>query len=140
MCYVRRGMFPDDGVSDASYRPPASDFALGYAMGLIVGEGSFTGDRRRPCLSVRLHVDNPRPLNHLKLLFGGRLYGPYQYDGRVSFVWLLRGDDLWDALPTFFERLPESRKRRQFERWAVRWGFTSRMPGRLFGAKETLGS
>lgn len=129
-------MFPVQPHMPAGRARVPSDFDIGYAMGLIVGEGSFTGDRRAACLSVRLHADDPLPLEHLWSLFGGRIYGPYEYGIRRSWAWMLRGDDLWDALPMLFDRLPPSRKRRQLEAWAVRYGFTSRKPGRLFGVKD----
>lgn len=93
-------------------------FDLGYVIGLIVGEGSFTGDGRTPCLQVRLH--------RLREAFGGRIYGPYIHDGRHHRTWLLRGADSFDALPTIFEYRPASKKRVQFERWAARCGYLSR--------------
>jgi hypothetical protein len=101
-------------------------FELGYVIGLIVGEGSFTGDGKAPCLEVRLHVDDPEPLLKLREVFGGRIYGPYIHDGRHYRMWLLRGVDLFDALPTIFEALPPSKKRTQLERWAAQWGYLSR--------------
>jgi hypothetical protein len=54
-------------------------FDLGYVIGLIVGEGSFTGDRRDGCLTVKLHEEDPEPLERLKQVFGGRVYGPYAH-------------------------------------------------------------
>jgi hypothetical protein len=42
-----------------------SHFDLGYAMGLVVGEGSFTGDRASPALSVKMHKLDPEPLRFL---------------------------------------------------------------------------
>jgi hypothetical protein len=54
-------------------------FDLGYVIGLIVGEGSFTGDRRDGCLTVKLHEEDPEPSERLKQVFGGRVYGPYAH-------------------------------------------------------------
>jgi hypothetical protein len=32
------------------------DFKLGFVMGIISGEGSFTGDYRKPALQVKMHA------------------------------------------------------------------------------------
>ena len=96
-------------------------FDRGYCLGLIVGEGCFTGDRKKPVLAVRLHEDDPEPLYALQRAFGGHIYGPYNFDGRRSRVWMLCGLDLEAAVPFFFEYLPPSKKREQFERWLDRW-------------------
>jgi hypothetical protein len=86
-------------------------------MGLVVGEGSFTADRRQPYLQVKLHARDPFPLRHLADRLGGRVYGPYRHQTRHYYVWLLRGTALRDAVPIFQAYLPESWKREQFERW-----------------------
>jgi hypothetical protein len=90
-------------------------------MGLIVGEGSFTGDREMPWLAVRLHARDPQPLLDLKSVFGGRINGPYYNNGRHSRVWMLRGWHLVEALPFFDRWLPPSHKRQQYEAWRARW-------------------
>jgi hypothetical protein len=74
-------------------------FAIGYAMGLIVGEGSFAADSQQPYLSVKLHSSDPLPLTELQRVLGGKLYGPYCSVGRTFRVWMLRGRDLLDAVP-----------------------------------------
>ena len=89
-------------------------------MGLVVGEGSFTADRQQPYLQVKMHARDPFPLRFLAERLGGRVYGPYQHQGRNYFTWLLRGSDLRAALPLFRDHLPESWKREQFERWTER--------------------
>ena len=93
------------------------EFDVGYIMGLVVGEGSFTADRRQPYLQVKLHARDPFPLRHLADRLGGRVYGPYRHQTRHYYVWLLRGTALRDAVPIFQADLPESWKREQFERW-----------------------
>lgn len=93
------------------------DFDIGYAMGIIVGEGSFTRDRRQPYLQVKLHTRDPIPLRFLADLLGGRVYGPYDHQGRDYFTWLLRGRDLKAAVPLFRDYLPASWKREQFLVW-----------------------
>jgi hypothetical protein len=89
-------------------------------MGLVVSEGSFTADRQQPYLQLKLHARDPFPLRFLSDRLGGRVYGPYQHQGRNYFTWLLRGPALRAAVPLFRSHLPESWKREQFERWLAR--------------------
>jgi hypothetical protein len=100
---------------------------LGYALGLIAGEGSFTGTPQAQWLAVKLHADDPEPLRDLLEMFGGRIYGPYLHGGRHYRTWVLRGDELYDALPTIWRYLPESRKRRQLAEWAAKFGWRCRL-------------
>lgn len=105
-------------------------------MGLIVGEGSFSGDRKNPCLQVKLHEEDPLPLTALYRALGGRIHGPYRYtqaDGveRRSIVWLLRGRALMALLPLIDKHLPPSRKREQFELWLVKYKLTTIVAGQL---------
>ena len=93
------------------------EFDIGYIMGLVVGEGSFTADRQQPYLQVKFHARDPFPLRQLAERLGGRVYGPYRHQSRHYFTWLLRGPELKAALPLFRDHLPESWKREQFERW-----------------------
>jgi hypothetical protein len=96
-------------------------FDLGFAMGLIVGEGSFTGDRSQPSLEVKLHRRDLEPLEHLRRLFGGRIFGPYARQGRNLYAYMLRGRELKGALPVIAEHLPPSWKRVQFESWRAKY-------------------
>jgi hypothetical protein len=93
------------------------EFDIGYIMGLVVGEGSFTADRQQPYLQVKFHARDPFPLRQLAERLGGRVYGPYRHQSRHYFTWLLRGAELKAALPLFRDYLPESWKREQFEHW-----------------------
>ena len=104
----------------------SSEFILGYAVGLIVGEGSFTGHGSDACLAVKLHRRDPKPLRSLQSAFGGKIYGPYCHGGREYRTWVLRGDDLYDALPIISQWLPDSHKRIQMEEWAKKFGFLCR--------------
>ena len=99
------------------YFYPVREFDIGYIMGLVVGEGSFTADRKQPYLQVKLHVRDPFPLRHLADQLGGRVYGPYRHQTRHYYTWLLRGPALRAAIPIFRAYLPESWRREQFERW-----------------------
>src|SRR5919109_4818373 len=96
---------------------PVNDFDLGYIMGLVVGEGSFTGDRVQPCLSIALHARDPEPLVLCQRLLGGRMYGPYWHGRRNGRRWLLRGYELAEAVRLFRAHLPPSHKRGQFLAW-----------------------
>jgi hypothetical protein len=89
-------------------------------MGLIVGEGSFSWDGRQPALSVRLHARDPQPLQLLREVLGGAVYGPYHGQGRHYIVWHLRGHPLRRALPLLERYLPPSHKREQFLAWRTR--------------------
>jgi hypothetical protein len=96
-------------------------FALGYAMGIIVGEGSFTGDRHQPSLEVKLHRRDLEPLEHLQRTLGGRIYGPYARGARNHYAYMLRGQDLRRAVPVIRQHLPSSWKRLQFDEWQRRY-------------------
>jgi hypothetical protein len=112
MCHV-----PLFQSGTSRYHPRVREFDIGYIMGLVVGEGSFTADRRQPYLQVKLHVRDPFPLRHLADRLGGRVYGPYRHQTRHYYTWLLRGPALRAAIPIFRAYLPESWKREQFEAW-----------------------
>jgi hypothetical protein len=103
------------------YLHAVDPFALGYAMGLIVGEGSFTGDRLQPSLEVKLHRRDLEPLEHLQRTLGGRIYGPYARGTRNHYAYMLRGSELRRALPLLREHLPASWKRTQFDEWSRRY-------------------
>lgn len=94
-----------------------TEFEIGYLMGLIVGEGSFTGDKNAPALSLKLQGGDPLPLLELQRLLGGTINGPYNHDNRIYRIWQLRGPELIRALPLFDRYLPDSRKREQYLRW-----------------------
>jgi hypothetical protein len=96
------------------------EFEIGYIMGLVVGEGSFTADREQPFLQVKFHARDPFPLRQLADSLGGRVYGPYRHQSRHYYTWLLRGPALAAAVPLFRAHLPASWKREQFERWLDR--------------------
>ncbi|HEX8650425.1 MAG TPA: LAGLIDADG family homing endonuclease [Pyrinomonadaceae bacterium] len=98
-----------------------TDFEIGYIMGLIVGEGSFTGDCKKGWLSIKLHMNDPAPLLEVQRLLGGRIYGPYHNNGRHFLHYKLYGRELVEAFPLFKEYLPQSRKRDQFYAWLEKY-------------------
>ncbi len=100
----------------------SDDFLFGYAVGLMVGEGTFSGDKHCPAIAVKLHENNPEPLELLKKLFGGTIYGPYHHGGRNYKYWSVRNrEDIVRAIPLFDSLLPESQKKRQYDEWKKKW-------------------
>ena len=49
-----------------------SDFDVGFICGLVTGEGSFTGDRRQAALAIKLHQNDPEPLQFIEQRLGGK--------------------------------------------------------------------
>lgn len=103
---------------------PEWTFELGYCLGLIVGEGSFThaggqGRYGAPICSMGL-VEDLQPILALQRQFGGRVTTDYAY-GKVRHRWTLQGVPLRRALPVFEAFLPTSRKREQYLVWRTKW-------------------
>jgi hypothetical protein len=69
-----------------------TEFDAGFICGLVAGEGSFTGDRKQPVLTIKLHEDDPAPLLFVQEKLGGKIYGPYCHDGRGYYFWRLNGE------------------------------------------------
>lgn len=90
-------------------------------MGLIVGQGSFTGDRQQPSLEIKSHRRDVEPLEHLQRVLGGRIFGPYDHSGRHLYAYMLRGRELKHAVPLLLQYLPSSWKRVQFESWRAKY-------------------
>lgn len=68
-------------------------------MGLLLGEGHFGGDGRQPQVTLRMHVRHEALFNWIEQTFpGGKLYGPYNHDGRHYFQWMARGSYLREVL------------------------------------------
>lgn len=102
------------------------EFLIGYVMGLIVGEGCFSGDNKNhPRLSVK-QKENREPLEACILLLGGRINGPYKHtgsDGRIRHydIWSLDGSNLTAPISIIRQHLPSSKKRLQFEEWIKKY-------------------
>jgi hypothetical protein len=101
--------------------PPVELFAVGYAMGLVAGEGSFTGDRQQPSLEIRMHRRDMEPLEDVRRVLGGRIFGPYTHGGRPLYVYMLRGRELKAAIPLLQQHLPSCWKRVQFNAWREKY-------------------
>ena len=97
------------------------DFKLGFVMGIIAGEGSFTGDHRTPALQVKMHARDVALLEVLRDQLGGKIYGPYTHGDRYYCLWILRGEELRQAAELFLSHLPDGHKRTQFMEWARKY-------------------
>jgi hypothetical protein len=82
-----------------------TQFEVGYLIGILVGEGHFGGDGRNAQVTLRMHVRHEAIFRWLERTFpGGRLYGPYNHDGRRYFQWMARGTFLRDELIPMLDR------------------------------------
>jgi len=101
-------------------------FFLGHAIGLIVGEGSFTGDRHAWCLAVKLHESDAEPLKKLRDIFGGQILRALRsmwVAGTVSGC-CAAANSLMPCPP--LSLATAHRKRDQLETWAAKYGYLSR--------------
>jgi hypothetical protein len=98
-----------------------TQFELGFLAGLLVGEGHFGGDGRQPQVALRMHIRHEAIFRWLERTFpGGRLYGPYNHDGRHYFQWMARGRFLRDELVPLLDRLlSPNLDRHSFERYQL---------------------
>lgn len=98
-----------------------TQFDFGFLVGLLVGEGHFGGDGRRPQVTLRMHVRHEALFHWIERTFpGGRLYGPYNHDGRHYFQWMARGSFLRDELVPVLDRfLSPSLDGRSYERYQL---------------------
>ena len=95
-------------------------------VGLLIGEGHFGGDGRQPQITLRMHVSHEPLFDWIERTFpGGKLYGPYNHDGRQYLQWMARGSYLRDVLvPLLDERLTASagcQKRERYEQMKARY-------------------
>ncbi len=82
----------------------ASDFEIGFLVGILVGEGHFGGDGRQPQITIRMHTDHEPLFRWLERTFpGGKLYGPYHHGGRDYFQWMVRGSYLREEILPLLE-------------------------------------
>lgn len=70
-------------------------FDRGLIVGLVIGEGSFTGDGKQAQLAISMNVRHERLLEYLRnVVPGSKLYGPYHHSGRHFYRWMARGPAL----------------------------------------------
>ena len=83
----------------------ASDFDVGFLVGLLIGEGHFGGDGRQPQVSLRMHTRRESLFRWIDSNFpGGRLYGPYAHSGRSYYQWMARGKYLHRVILPLLDR------------------------------------
>jgi hypothetical protein len=82
-------------------RKDLTDVEKGLVVGILVGEGHFGGDGKKPQITLRMHVRHEPLFHWLQGLFPrARLYGPYNHGGRHYYQWMARGAALAeDVLP-----------------------------------------
>jgi len=111
-----------------------TELEKGVLVGLLLGEGHFGGDGRQPQVTLRMHVRHESLFRWLERTFpGGKVYGPYNHDGRHYYQWMARGTYLRDhVFPVLRDHLtPEldhhvhGRLQRMAERYAARLGVSS---------------
>ncbi|MBS1713615.1 MAG: hypothetical protein JST30_04690 [Armatimonadetes bacterium] len=97
-----------------------SDFDAGLFVGVMIGEGHFGGDGRKPHVTLRMHVDHEHLFRWLVDRFpGSRLYGPYHHGGRHYYQWMARDRCLKDqVVPVLNKRLTAALDAKAYERFA----------------------
>lgn len=75
------------------------DLAVGFLLGLLVGEGHFGGDGRQPQVTLRMHTRHEQTFEWLRTTYpGSALYGPYHHGGRSYYQWSARGRYLREVI------------------------------------------
>lgn len=99
----------------------ATQFEVGFLVGLLAGEGHFGGDGRQPQVTLRMHVRHELIFRWLERTFpGGRVYGPYDHGGRHYLQWMARGPFLRDELVPLLDRfLSPGLDRHSFDRYQL---------------------
>jgi hypothetical protein len=85
----------------SGHQEKLTDVERGLLAGILIGEGHFGGDGKRPQITLRMHVRHEALFRWLERRFPRtRLYGPYDHGGRRYFQWMARGAALTeDVLP-----------------------------------------
>jgi hypothetical protein len=95
----------DAQAGDTLAMPVIDPVAVGFFIGLLVGEGHFGGDGRQPQVTLRMHVRHEATFRWIERTFpGGRLYGPYHHGGRSYFQWMARSEYLRNAVAPLIQR------------------------------------
>ena len=93
----------------AAHQRELSDVERGLVVGVLIGEGHFGGDGKKPQITLRMHVRHEALFRWLQECFPrARLYGPYNHGGRHYYQWMARGAALAeDVLPVVESVLTE---------------------------------
>lgn len=105
--------------SDGAAAGAATDFEIGFLLGVLVGEGHFGGDGKQPHVTLRMHTDHGALFRWIVSTFpGGKLYGPYNHSGRRYFQWMARGPFLTETLvPILDAHLTPELDQKAFDRY-----------------------
>jgi hypothetical protein len=99
------GQTPLSDSETTQTRPLEDDLAVGFLLGLLVGEGHFGGDGRQPQITLRMHVRHEETFEWLRRTYSGSaLYGPYHHGGRSYYQWSARGRYLREILAPLVQR------------------------------------
>lgn len=96
-------------------------YEQGLLVGILAGEGSFTGDGKNPHVALRMHVRHRALFDWLVERFPrSRLYGPYNHGGRRYYQWMIRGPALVeDLLPILEARMDPAFDQHSYDRLAL---------------------
>jgi hypothetical protein len=113
-------------------------------VGLLVGEGHFGGDGRQPQVTLRMHVRHEAMFTWIEQTFpGGKLYGPYNHDGRHYYQWMARGSYLREVLvPILDEYLTtqlDAASAERYEEMKARYHSRLRLVARASVEEEPVG-
>jgi hypothetical protein len=103
-----------------------SAYDRGVLVGLLIGEGSFGGDGKRPQVVLRMHTRHEALFHWLMERFPrAKLYGPYHHDGRSYYQWMARGvclvEDLLPILEASLTPSLDARSADRFEAMCTRY-------------------
>jgi hypothetical protein len=96
---------PDAAAQGQEQAPHQDDLAVGFLLGLLVGEGHFGGDGRQPQVTLRMHTRHEQIFEWLRRTYpGSALYGPYHHGGRSYYQWSARGRYLREVIVPLVQR------------------------------------
>jgi hypothetical protein len=96
---------PDAAAPGPEREPQENDLAVGFLLGLLVGEGHFGGDGRQPQVTLRMHIRHEQTFEWLRRTYpGSALYGPYHHGGRSYYQWSARGRYLREVIVPLVQR------------------------------------
>jgi len=91
-------------------------------IGLVIGEGCFSGDKHCPRLDVKMHTRDLPLLQTLAIQFDGLVYGPYLHGERNYVILRFIGNRLSPIVSLMKKQMPPCYKRLQFDQWCIKWG------------------
>ncbi len=98
-----------------------TEFERGYLTGLIVGEGSFTGDKTQASFEIGFQFQDLPLCLTLTKLFGGKLY---KFNKGAFYKMLLRGTALKaqiELLNSLMSVASNTYKYTQFQQWLIKY-------------------